>query len=878
MRGAELLKGLVAIVASLLLVVGGAALLVFAGRLDVFGDIEWTSLFTTRDDGSLVLGLVTVIGWIAWGLLTASLLVDLVNGLTGRLPRRRIPLVGLFHPLTVVLATAILGMITHPPVVPEAVAALPGAPPGGQATTQTIGVVDDAPEDEQGVHHLTTPGDDLWSLAERYYGDGTRWRRLAEANRTLLPHDTDVLPSGVLLFVPDPTPPQQIVVAEGDTLSGLARTHLGDEQAWWRIAAANPELADPDILGVGMILNLPTGPDSAGEAARVGRTDPAEDSAAPGDSTMSDRSTSSGEPASSGESPGILGGQPATTAGEPGTPTDPVTRPQGDGNPVPVAHAPAPVLATSLFTGVMGAGLATAFAVRRRRQLAGRPVGFRLPALRPGLAIEQAVLASRAAQSEQSETVEAGATTVELGQDLRRDVVADAVTVIRGPDGLDISMANAIAAALAVDVERRSMEIVCGGTSFTWLDSLDEPLLTTCDSTTAVKRLEHVLAMRSQHLATGMSIADTDWPTMVFVVEAPGLRVDPGRLAGLGVAVVQCAGDTDGDLPGHQVRVDEQWALHDEVTGTFRPNLLHAPARRVLEEIFNVADDTQYPEAPWWDHSPAAGLPSPLTAAVAPAMMEVPSVANSPTTDSAGHPVVKLMGPVDLEGARGPTPARATKQCIEYAAWLLLHPGASASVMADALVVAETTRRSNMSRLRTWLGNDDAGEPYLPDAYTGRIMLHPAVTSDWEEMQILVSGGVNRATSEALRKGLELVRGAPLADAAPGQWVWAEQLRNDMSAMICDMGVVLARRSLAADDPQTARWAVERARWVAPDDESLLVTALQIAAHTGEREHIDPLVLQITRRARTMGVDLRPDTVEVLQQVVEGRNRPGVVS
>src|SRR5699024_275084 len=111
---------------------------------------------------------------------------------------------------------------------------------------------------------------------------------------------------------------------------------------------------------------------------------------------------------------------------------------------------------------------------------------------------------------------------------------------------------------------------------------------------------------------------------------------------------------------------------------------------------------------------------------------------------------------------RGTPPARARKQCIEYCAWLLEHPASTATAMAAALVVAEGTRRSNMSRLRSWLGEGDDG-PYLPDAYSGRISLADDVSSDWHQLQLLVGRGVDRAGDGALIAALELVRGAPLA-------------------------------------------------------------------------------------------------------------------
>ena len=111
------------------------------------------------------------------------------------------------------------------------------------------------------------------------------------------------------------------------------------------------------------------------------------------------------------------------------------------------------------------------------------------------------------------------------------------------------------------------------------------------------------------------------------------------------------------------------------------------------------------------------------------------------------HPTLLLLGEVELLATAGDEPNRATGQCMEYCAWLLANPGATAATMTDDLLVAETTRRSNMSRLRTWLGTADAGVAYLPDAYSGRIRLDPRVSSDWEQFQAL-----RAATSLSVRR------------------------------------------------------------------------------------------------------------------------------
>jgi hypothetical protein len=237
------------------------------------------------------------------------------------------------------------------------------------------------------------------------------------------------------------------------------------------------------------------------------------------------------------------------------------------------------------------------------------------------------------------------------------------------------------------------------------------------------------------------------------------------------------------------------------------------------------------------------------------------------------HPMLQLLGPIELLGAAGTVPSRASKQCLEYCAWLLENPGRTAQAMVGALAVAEGTRRSNMSRLRSWLGASPDGEAYLPDAYTGRITLHPAVSSDWQRLQILTSTGVNRVGDESLHAALEFVRGAPLADAAPGQWHWAEELRTDMISCVRDIGLELADRALAVGNLEQARWAASRALLAAPGDELLLAARIRTEHAAGNAAETERLTLQLAAQARMLGVDLDDDTVSLLQRVIEGQVR-----
>jgi len=253
--------------------------------------------------------------------------------------------------------------------------------------------------------------------------------------------------------------------------------------------------------------------------------------------------------------------------------------------------------------------------------------------------------------------------------------------------------------------------------------------------------------------------------------------------------------------------------------------------------------------------------------------MTVPSPIAGMAPPAPRHPTILLLGPIALIGATGKLPSRATLQCIEYCTWLLEHPGSTAQAMAGGLVVAEGTRRSNMSRLRTWLGSDDLGEPYLPDAYSGRIMLSALVSSDWHRLQIITASGINRSSTQSLCRALELVRGAPLADAAPGQWHWAEEMRTDMVSVIRDVGVELSTRALADSDVDLARWAAARSLTAAPQDELLLGMRIRTEHQAGNAGEVERLALQLSAHARSLGVDLLPETVDLLQRAMEGALR-----
>jgi len=106
-------------------------------------------------------------------------------------------------------------------------------------------------------------GETLSSIAERYLGSSGRWRALFEANQHQISAPNQITP-GMELELPltprsEPGPQKATyVVRSGDSLSGIANRVFGDRSRWDEIYRANRDvLDDPDTLPVGTKLTLP---------------------------------------------------------------------------------------------------------------------------------------------------------------------------------------------------------------------------------------------------------------------------------------------------------------------------------------------------------------------------------------------------------------------------------------------------------------------------------------------------------------------------------------------------------------------------------------------------------------------------------------------
>ncbi|MGA4507041.1 LysM peptidoglycan-binding domain-containing protein [Propionibacteriaceae bacterium G1746] len=851
----------------LALLSGSAWLLVQVGSYDI-GALANP---LTPDDGSLLLTLVTGIGWLAWVAMVLEVVTDLAAGLSrGRL-RWRPPTGAWVRPLTHVLVSAVVagvlagsmartaaapadaaGGAGAPAVMPRAVASAP-ATPGPSATEQHPDPIPRA------ATYVVQPGDDLWGIAERELGDGRQWRHLSELNPQVGEH---LLSPGTPIAVPTYGDEYHLVtVTQGDSLWTIAEAWLGDGNRWPDIAKANPTLVgDPDEIEIGWVLKVPKAPAPVAEQVpqRAATTERAPDvvemRSSPGPAGVRTTQPTNQAPTTA-QSP-----QPADPAGF--ITDDPVRRVTGG------------------ITAALAAGITAGLVTRRRQQLLARPLGRQVPqgsseANRFAQALSRLALAHRPAGTTDDEDAPLTPTTVLVGEadhesEQPRPVLVDlgahTLTAVSSPSAeVANDFLGGIVTTLMCAEWCEGVAVTVAAEPLSWAGAFDRPELTVVATTTEALELWRATAADRHRLtATG-----DDSAPEVFVFcdplddESLRLLLEVAHPKMCAVVAQRTA------LASETLAVTRDDAVVASTGQRFFPQLIGEPARRALVELHTVATSTESTPAPWWLHSADdTPAPTPLISRDRPRLPSDDEGAAMPA-----DPRLLLLGPISLVGARGAEPTRAVKQCVEYCAWIHQHPGGTSNQMVAALMVAETTRRSNVSRLRSWLGAGEDGAQYLPEAYTGRISLHPAVSSDWESMQVLLAPGVNLVSSQTLVDALTLVRGAPLADAAPGQWHWAEEMRSDMISTIRDAAVVLGGRALEVHDLDTARWAAHRALLAAPDDELAMGVKIRAEHLSGNRAEVERMVLQVTRQARLLGTDLLDETVATLQEVMEGRPR-----
>ncbi len=144
------------------------------------------------------------------------------------------------------------GAFAPPRVAPSRPHSVPVAPPQPAAPAAAAG--------QPKLNAVTVrPGDSLWKLARQNLGNGLRWRDLLAANPGIADGNHIAVCSQIYLPATASAlrAATKFVVRQGDTLTKIAQTRLGNASFWACIAQANPAVHDANLILEGQQILIP---------------------------------------------------------------------------------------------------------------------------------------------------------------------------------------------------------------------------------------------------------------------------------------------------------------------------------------------------------------------------------------------------------------------------------------------------------------------------------------------------------------------------------------------------------------------------------------------------------------------------------------------
>jgi LysM repeat protein len=295
--------------------------------------------------------------------------------------------------------------------------------------------------------------------------------------------------------------------------------------------------------------------------------------------------------------------------------------------------------------------------------------------------------------------------------------------------------------------------------------------------------------------------------------------------------------------------------------------------RGQMLDLLRTANAHPEPQAVVAEEVPSARSPvsgadvARLALAALPRAATVPDVGAFSTGDSPAHPRVLVLGRIEIEGLSDGEGSGRRARASELLAYLVLHPGATAYELDEALWpgrrVPKETRNPFVSRVRHWLGVDAHGQPYLPlVGEHGDYRLSPAIACDWHDFLRLARAGLERGLdgSELLVEALALVRGRPFLGVDPASYSWAERDTQEMISSIVDVAHSLAVLRLGEGDGRGAQLAAGTGLQVDPCSESLHRDAISGARIAGDRDAATSLIGRLRVSLSALDPDAEPES------------------
>ncbi|MFH9016067.1 hypothetical protein ACH4C6_32400 [Streptomyces sp. NPDC017943] len=238
-------------------------------------------------------------------------------------------------------------------------------------------------------------------------------------------------------------------------------------------------------------------------------------------------------------------------------------------------------------------------------------------------------------------------------------------------------------------------------------------------------------------------------------------------------------------------------------------------------------------------------------------------------------PEIRVLGPVEVTGvdSTGHGPRMA-----QLAALLFFRPGRSADALCSDMDPVSpwslSTLNARMQGLRRSLGNDPAGDPYVPRRKTGEspYRLSPGVRCDWTRFLQLVERALpmGPAGLTELERALTLVRGRPFGGKP---LPWAEPYQQEMITRIIDVAHTVATYRTPAGphhDLSAARQAVATGLDVDDTAELLYRAWLRIEHAAGNRQGLHTAITRVQQVNRSLDCSLETETEALIHELLNG--------
>jgi hypothetical protein len=179
-----------------------------------------------------------------------------------------------------------------------------------------------------------------------------------------------------------------------------------------------------------------------------------------------------------------------------------------------------------------------------------------------------------------------------------------------------------------------------------------------------------------------------------------------------------------------------------------------------------------------------------------------------------------------------------------------------------------------MQGLRSSLGSDTNGNPYVPRRKTGDdpYRLGPGVRCDWTRFLQLVEHALPKGPAGLpdLEKALSLVRGKPFGGRP---LPWAEPHAQEMITRITDIAHTVATYRIPAGphhDLNAARHAVTTGLDVDETAELLYRDWMRIEAARGNRSGLHTAISRVQQVNRLLDCSLEIETTQLINELLGG--------